>query len=342
MGVTGCGAPAISYAGAAAHSGVLGDGQNSIEWVEYGWTELGLLEDAMATTDLDLVRQPDGRWDIVEADIRINAEHFQWTVGEPAAGSSARNLTAVLTHELLHALGLLHPCETPSVSGVPVCSMAFQDLAMYPFYEGRERLPLQEDDRDGLCAIYPCADGDCPGEPVCPSGDCPPAGTLCLSDLSCGSGHCIDQVCVAQPLFDVCTTADDCGGAACGPAGYCTVACSSSCGGDATCEDGFCVPVAAAFGEFCEFSDDCQSDICLDIGGEARCSRACRVSADCPLNHSCEVVADDNICTPDAHASCSAGAPGRRAAPWPHGLSLSLILLFAIARRASSRSRGSQ
>lgn len=340
---TGCQAPTISYGGVSVHSGVLGDGVSTIEWVYEGWTNLGLPSDSMATTDVQLVQQADGRWDIDEADIRINAEHFTWVVGEPTPTSTQRNLIAVLTHELGHALGLQHPCETPARGDASICDSSFEDTMMYPFYDGRARLTRSQDDVDGLCAVYPCSGEDCTPTLPCQGEGCVPSSALCFSDLNCpAAAHCVDFVCVNDPLFDPCTTHDDCTAGVCGSEGYCTVSCMASCGEQSVCRSDECAPVGRLFGETCEFSDDCQSEVCLDRDGEARCSRTCAGATSCPLGYTCGDVDGQAVCSLVRHGSCSVvtlQTDGETARAW---WALNILLLALWTRRESRSRRDNQ
>lgn len=74
----------------------------------------------------------DGIQPVAEVDIEINAEHFRWS----ELGSDAeRPLTATLTHELGHVLGLDHPCRPPHEArpgNVSCASPAAKSWLMYP------------------------------------------------------------------------------------------------------------------------------------------------------------------------------------------------------------------
>ena len=75
------------------------------------------------------------------ADIELNAANWNFVTGPLRAGNDV-DLQAVLTHETGHFLGLSH--------GSP------QDVTMYWRYlPTAERRILKQDDKDGICAVFP-------------------------------------------------------------------------------------------------------------------------------------------------------------------------------------------
>jgi hypothetical protein len=112
----------------------LGDGRNTLQWVHSGWVELGFPSTAPGATDVRYEKK-DGVWQIVEADIYLNAESFQWS----QVPTVPVYLEAVLVHELGHALGLLHPCEADQAAAVlaPHCDdvPGAAQTTMYPVYD---------------------------------------------------------------------------------------------------------------------------------------------------------------------------------------------------------------
>lgn len=137
-----------------------GDGRNSVEAVTSGWVMRGFDESAPAITEVEyLVDREDMTVEISEADIYLNVEHFDF---DGSAGDV--ELQAVLTHEVGHLLGLLHPCGTVSTP-VPEAEMCggdalYLDAIMYPDYRGTDAT-LGEDDIDGICFLY-MDDGSAP------------------------------------------------------------------------------------------------------------------------------------------------------------------------------------
>jgi hypothetical protein len=116
---------------------------------------------------------------ILEADIEINAVNFGWTVipDGPVSGRVDPNLydlTAALTHETGHFIGLDHACLfqnpyqltddqgalAPDCGNLPPATQAqIEDATMYPLMSpadaGLKLRTLTEDDSRASCEIYP-------------------------------------------------------------------------------------------------------------------------------------------------------------------------------------------
>lgn len=186
-----CTALAFRYDGTTTSPAEPGDGRNTIQWL-FDWT--GLDPDAAGATDVQYVTNSDGEWTIAEADLYLNGE-FQWTTGTPAEDSTERSVLAVVTHELGHALGLLHNCEPNGEDGAPECSSSprFEAATMYPFY-GAGQSELSSDDVAGLCFLYP-AEQSPTGDSSCPGESCsdPPLllGEACDHASDCADGRCL-------------------------------------------------------------------------------------------------------------------------------------------------------
>jgi hypothetical protein len=77
-GVAQCSAPAFQVGGLTSLPAVSGDGRNSIEWVYSDWVKRGFPAASPGATDV-LYEKKSGAWQIVEADIYLNAELFKWS-----------------------------------------------------------------------------------------------------------------------------------------------------------------------------------------------------------------------------------------------------------------------
>lgn len=242
------------------------DGENTIGWVE-NWGELGLPASAPGNTDL-VYRSTGGAWSIDEADVLLNVDQ-DW-------GSLA--LKDVLTHELGHVLGLLHPCEDNEEDNAPLCSNASAETrasTMYPFYE-LERDSLAPDDIAGLCYLYPL-EGGCAG--------------------GCGLHEaCVDDVCRATCDGSVCASGEACGAWGCAPAGSCLLRdCSGqpcqtrdACGPLLTCRAGACRAGSARWGDACHDNWDCADGGCVS----GACQPACQSDAECGASGTCSTTDD--------------------------------------------------
>jgi hypothetical protein len=192
--------------GLTAGPGVTGDGALTIEWVERGWSARGYPASRAATTEVLYARDEAGVWRIADADVFLNAVDYEWS------GPTAKHdLTAVVTHEVGHALGLLHACELEGDG--PACTDAMRDLTMYPAYLGADQRTLAADDIAGICFLY-------------------------------GPGPCEGEACGGGAFGDACDTGDDCTSRLClvdGQAPFCTEACAT--GGVACDERWTCRPV---------------------------------------------------------------------------------------------------
>lgn len=81
---------------------------------------------------------------------RWNAEYYQWSVDGHPSPLGTRDVQAMLTHEIGHALGLLHNCDEEAGA----CTPSEAAAVMYPSYRGEAQRVLERDDIDGLCFLY--------------------------------------------------------------------------------------------------------------------------------------------------------------------------------------------
>lgn len=310
---------------------VPGDGIVTIQFIGSGWSLRGFSPDAPAATDVIYDRGHGNEWRIVDADIYLNAEAFQWSAlpDEP----TGYYLAAVLTHELGHVLGLLHPCEDNDVHA-PVCTPDFSGATMYPDYTPGQST-LASDDEAGVCFLYElpaCASTGCEPGSVCTPEGC---GTVC-DGLVCGVGErCGPGGCTAEPCVpgscergceascesmggeagDPCVSDLDCFSGHRAAGAYCSFACVDGAG----CPEGFvcagksgvdeCVATSGTFGDSCLTGDDCTSGLCLIEAPEQTCTRPCGgAERDCPGGHMCASVDGIDVCV--RPASGCAVAPG--------------------------------
>jgi len=105
------------------------------------WSALGRGESEIAVT---LVSNNERTGEIVDADILVNDGHWRLTLTASAGAVAGEvDFASAMTHEVGHALGLLHSADTSAT--------------MYATYSGVEPAgarTLAEDDRVGLCEHY--------------------------------------------------------------------------------------------------------------------------------------------------------------------------------------------
>jgi hypothetical protein len=318
-----------SYSGSSSAPAEPKDGVNTISWVN-DWAAHGFPSDSAGSTDVQYSNS-DGNWHIAEADIYLNLEQ-RWS---SSGTTDVQDLRAVLTHELGHALGLLHSCEPNGSKGAPRCSSSFTDDTMYPLYE-LGASTLGGDDAAGICYLYPvngacdtCAPDEacvndqcvaqCEGEPcqageICGIWGCtPPGGCLvqdctgatCLDDSQCGPlNSCADGRCErgSSMLSQTCASSSDCDDGVCVNA-----RCSPECSSGTDCATGSCVSASewrlagcyetgeGAFGAVCLHGDECASGLCVSRSGAGTCTIRCEPGV-CPQGTQCDLVDGQRVC----------------------------------------------
>ncbi len=338
-GQVSCSTAVIRYGGISSREVEPNDGYNTVQWIFANWSSHGFAADGAATTDVLYEQDSDGQWRIVEADVYLNAADYEWREDGGAGPDDPRDLTAVLTHELGHLLGLMHPCEPDGADGAPLCSTdeGFAETTMYPLYRGPTARVLSSDDIAGACFLYPasaCAVEGCPSGMACSADGCVDGcgGRICAADEVCEEGSCVRQLgspecmtdadcsggsscafghCtrVGAGFGDPCDSADGCASGLCTEGGYCAADCASDsdCPARTHCAGDVCMPDGGVFGEACETADECVSDLCLDDGnGRATCTRGCADDTDCPVGLVCGDVDAELVCRPPASSGCSA------------------------------------
>lgn len=308
----------------------LGDGRTTIRFARADWeTDLHLAPERMASTELRYQERPDGGFDIVEADIVINASNYRYAYGITSGSSDVRELGAVLIHELGHVLGLLHPCELDGTTGAPLCSSdaSFAVRTMYPEYTGPDQASWDADDIAGLCHQFPasvCLEA-CAAGYECVGGTC---AAVCGNEVCEPGSACTAQGCRAQCGGALCAVGDRCVDerclAFCFVGGLCGVGqfCSS-----AGCELKSCVTDPETCGYEARSCDthtpcpagmECSSNVCLTLPGEGRCSvdDVCTDGARC-LSGLCSYAwaAEGEPCSSDA--ACTTGYCVEGLCRWP-------------------------
>lgn len=278
-----CSAVAFRYVGSSQRGAEPDDQVNTIEWLRDGWTQRGFDVAAGGLTDVQYERGASGNWEIVEADVYINAENFGWIVkGKPPDGK--RDVLSLLLHETGHVLGLLHPCEAGGGDHTPDCSIATGEVdnaVMSPYYDA-SRTQLSLDDISGVCYLYPKA--ACDGDESCPSR------------LSC-----IDGVCTASCNGDVCNADEVCTSEGCaapsGLGGAClqTGDCASQddCGPSGQRRKDGCLRGIRPDGDPCIEADECAGGACVN----GQCRTTCASDVDCSAPSTCVDEDTRGICT---------------------------------------------
>lgn len=275
--------------------------------VEPNWEARGFEADAAATTDVSYRVSGNDAF-IGAAQLIFNAAAF--------SEASSLSFQAVLTHEMGHVLGLLHPCEDD-------CTAADEGSALHPIYHPSQVM-LGSDDVEGLCFLYPA---ECEG-PACDttcrqvdsaeaSDECPWLGDPCLGETGslCAYGRCASD-------------------------GYCSLSCETArdCSGRQSCSEGLCLPDRAhRYGASCDRGNDCLSLLCVSVGEDSMCTRGCDGIA-CPGDDLCALVDDQAVCTPPVPASGCSLAQTKTSAP-AFGLTCLFLLLSLRRRRTSSAFR---
>lgn len=259
------------YAGRTRFDPQAMDGINTIAWVS-DWAGHGFPDYSAGSTDVQYLNS-DGAWEIAEADIYLRGD-LSWSV---TGASASKDLAAVLTHEIGHALGLLHPCEPDGAKGAPRCdSGSFTDETMYPIYEPGAST-LADDDIAGVCYLYPLPDG-------------------CAKCAA--SEACVNGACVAECLGRTCMPGERCGFWGCSPSDACLRrdCTGSSCQSDAACapfglcREGVCARGGKRITEACTLTADCAEGVCTN----GRCSSACSADAPCAAG-SCSLAIEPGL-----------------------------------------------
>jgi hypothetical protein len=303
-----CSALNLSLFGATTQSAKPGDSINTIQFVT-DWSAMGFSPNVGAVTDVEYAQRPGlvksdaPRWVIAEADIYLDAEGYEWAYEVADATDDRKSLLSVLTHELGHAAGLLHPCETEATRDVvgasadpnaPLClevlgAVPGADVPlMYPEYSPTQTL-LSADERSGLCFLYAqdsCETLGCTTGELCTDQGCVPGcgEDVCAADETCFDNECV-PLCAGLDCYlgQACTKTSDCPNfLRCRKA---PVNESASGDSDDDAPAKVCLPDDAPLGDPCDSSRDCASAACSKDGF---CVPACENDEECTAGATCE------------------------------------------------------
>jgi hypothetical protein len=250
----------------------------------------------------------------------LNGE-LQWSAYPD--GLSQWDIEGVLTHELGHALGLMHPCEPDGADRAPDCDDEpdAADSVMYPFYDDTIAA-LSSDDLAGLCFLYAtpvCGEFGCGEGQLCTESGC----VASCHDQECGPGFlCTEQGCRSVACVNGCDGAACKADRDCGPEETCDDgSCASDESAERDCRDDECPPPAEICGAAgaagaggacnagasdlllgapCESSVECADGRCVSGAVEsAICTRECGEDLPaCPTHWACEAVSGNDVCVP--------------------------------------------
>jgi len=236
------------------------DGVDGVFWHDDAWPP-ELVAGALGQT----VLSTDASGHYVDADVHLNGADYTFSLDGHGDTVDARS---VLTHELGHALGLGH-------STVPGATM---DASLPAGIAARS---LEQDDRDGVCAIYPGS-----GAAGCEAGPPCPSGFACVARYCERYGTRGETCAPCQRLPGACAGSGDdarCidigGGATAGRV------CGRACAVDADCGPRFrCLPTTTSGDLQCVSDDGCASgpDPCssdAQCGGDSVCRGGACVGA---------------------------------------------------------------
>jgi hypothetical protein len=290
------------------------DGINGVYWHDDAWPS-ALIPDALGQTILHL----DGTGSIQDADIHVNGAAYHWSLDGAGSTIDARS---ILVHELGHALGLGHS----SVAGATM-------NATHP--PGIAWRSLEQDDRDGVCTLYPGS-----GAVGCEVDACP-AGFACVA-RACERTRASAEVCSpCARVLGACEGAGD--DARCIDVGAGASAgrvCARACATDDDCGGRFHCRATTASGDLQCVADDACASGPWPCASDAECAGALCRSGACVGAPDIDAGADSpdaSVAPPDTIAPRGGCAIATRTrAP----VSLALLLTFAFAcvrRRLNTR-----
>jgi MYXO-CTERM domain-containing protein len=186
----------VAYSEAAMPRAKTRDQQNMVIFRTGTWCKLqdngtcdpaGLYDPAALAITTVSARMSSGQ--ITDADIEVNARHFQWgdlVASPPTGGMQVHDLRNALTHEMGHLIGLDHTCFPDTSTAdhpvdqtgtpIPFCSQVSAEVmatTLFPSADSGdvEKRSLAPDDQQAVCDIYPAANDPSVCEPPQPLDD---------------------------------------------------------------------------------------------------------------------------------------------------------------------------
>ena len=230
-------------------------GNGVVGWIDENW---GFSPAAIGVT----TNAHDGK--CLRSSMQLNAVDFEWTLGAPTKRGQV-DAYSVLAHEAGHYFGLGHSEDPGSI--------------MVPRYH-QAVMELNDDDRDGLCGLYPAREQRC--EQPCTDG------TVCIE------GRCVERTVVGNLTSSTRSVADV-------PEGSTPGLAASMDDGLSTGEPGAPVEVSpdGQMGLSCEDNEACDTGLCVEFTGRSPiCSASCSREEPCSEGFWCGDFGGMSLCVP--------------------------------------------